>query len=372
LWWLSSGRRAIGALVDRNMDEEAIVARMRRFLAASWVSAVGAAFVGAGPAGAANVSVLEGVDTIQPAVALASAGDTLVLQPGLYEISSTVLIDKNLVITGATRNVADVHVVAVEAEEFNFQEGVFLDPLDRGHIFFVTAGAQSVSFRYLTVKNAPETDISEGECTEGFGLNHSECFGDGIHTDGAGVVTVANVNASLNAGNGIFIDGATRAEFSDVVGVNNGAFGIDIDTALFFSVVRSTFTANQVSGIEASGHELGTLRSEYTADAVMDRVVANGNGEIGIEVERFETASVKNTTCAENREDGFDADRVSQVSISRSSFINNLDDAIEMFPVGVVPEEQPADFPGSTIVIFDKLTFTGNVGEDVNYAPTEN
>jgi hypothetical protein len=345
---------------------------MRKLIAAS-MGGTASLLLGAVPGSAANVPVQEGLDTIHAAVAAASPGDTLVLQPGLYEVSSTVLIDKDLIITGSTTNPADVHIVAIDAEEFNFQEGVFVDPLDRGHIFFVKDPTQSVTFRYLTVKNAPQTDITQGECEEIFGLNHTECFGDGIHTDGALRVIAQYVNASLNAGNGIFVDGAERAEFSNVTGVNNGAFGIDVDTALYLSIVRSTFTANQVSGVEASGHVLGTLRSAYTADVLMDKVVANGNGEIGIEVERFETATIKSSTCAENREDGFDADRVSQVTITRSSFINNLDDGMELFPVDIQdPNEQPADFPGSIIEKFSRLTFSGNVNEDINHPPTEN
>ena len=361
---------AIGALLIRE-DEEAVV-KVRRLIAAL-IGGTASLLLGAIPSSGANIQVSEGLDTIHAAVAQASPGDTLVLAPGLYEISSTVLIDKDLIITGGTTNPADVHIVAIDGEEFNFQESVFVDPLDRGHIFFVKEPTQSITFRYLTVKNAPETDITEGECVEIFGLNHSECMGDGIHTDGALRVIVQNVNASLNAGNGIFVDGAARAEFSSVTGVNNGAFGLDVDTALYLSISRSTFTANQVSGLEASGHVLGTLRSAYTADVLIDRTVANGNGEIGIEVERFETATINATTCAENREDGFDADRVSQVTITRSSFINNLDDGMELFPVDIQdPNEQPADFPGSIIESYSKLTFSGNVSEDINHPPTEN
>src|SRR5262245_29368387 len=331
--------------------------------------------------GASQILVEEGVDTLHDAVAQASPGDTLVLRPGLYEVTHTVLIDKDLTIRGSTKDPADAHVVAVDADEFNFQESEppFDVETNRGHIFFVNAGATKVSFAYLTVKNAPESppfDNDEGACVEeppfGLGLNLTECFGDGIHADGAAQVKVDNVQASLNAGNGIYVNAAVKAEFSNILAVNNGAFGIDVDTALALSVRRSTFTGNQISGMEASGHEKGTARGDYTADVVIEGTQARGNGEIGIEVERFDQATLKAVICADNREDGFDADRVSQVSISQSSFINNLDDGMELFPVGVPPDEQPADLPGNIIEIFDRLTFAGNVGEDVNHPPTEN
>jgi hypothetical protein len=340
---------------------------------AAWLAVFG--FLAA-PASGADIVVAEGVDTIHAAVAQAAPGDTLVLSKGLYEVTHTVLIDKSLTIRGATTNLREVHIVAVDAEEFNFEEALFTDPLDRGHIFFVTAGAASVSFSYFTVKNAPETDISEGECEEeppfGFGLNHAECFGDGIHTDGAGIVKVANVDASLNAGNGIYVDGATSAEMIDISAVNNGAFGIDVDTALLLSIRRSDFTANQISGVEASGHPKGVTRSEFTADVTIDDVRARNNGEIGIEVERFENATLRAVTCRDNREDGFDADRVSRVAISRSSFTGNLDDGLELFPVDVPPEEQPTDFPGNIVEVYERLTISRNVGEDIHHPPTEN
>jgi len=318
-----------------------------------------------------QIIVQEGVDTLHAAVAQANPGDTLVLQPGLYELTHTVLIDKDLSIRGATQHREDVHIVGTE--EFDLQEALFPNPLDWGHLLFVTNGASRVSFSYFTIKGAPEVEaIDEFTCEGVFQLNHSECMGDAIHTDGVSSVEVEHVEASLNAGNGIWVDGAVRAWFKDILAVNNGAFGIDVDTALVLTVRQSQFIANQVSGIEASGHVLGTPRDQYVARVSIRDVLAKGNGEIGIEVERFALAKVEDATCADNREDGFDADRVGEVAIKQSSFINNMDDAIELFPVNVVAAEQPADFPGSIVEVFSRLTFSGNVGDEINHAPTEN
>lgn len=335
----------------------------------------------AAPAGAPTTGVIvveEGVDTLHAAVAAASPGDTLQLEPGLYEITHTVVIDKSLTIAGASGHMEDVHIAAINAEEFDFQVLEFPNILDRGHILFVKAPAAWVYFHDFTIKNAPETDISELECEEappfGFGLNHSECFGDAIHVDGVAQVTVEDVEASLNAGNGIWVDGAQRAKFRDIVAVNNGAFGIDVDSALDLSIRGSSFIANQVSGVEASGHKPGIHGDDYVAKASIRDSVAKGNGEIGVEFERFARARVENVVCADNREDGFDADRVVVVSIINTKFINNLDDAIELFPAGteVPPEEQPTDFTGSIVEILKDNDFSGNVGEDVNRPPTEN
>ena len=232
-------------------------------------------------------------------------------------------------------------------------------------------------FSHLTIENAPETAITEGECEEeppfGYGLNHSECMGDAIHSDGAAEVEVTNVEASVNAGNGLWINGAETAVIQHFRAVNNGAFGIDVDTALNLHVEHGTFIANQVSGIEASGHPPGLTRDQYTAVVTIKDARSHANGEIGIEIERFKSAHITDMTCSDNFEDGFDADRVSEVHISHSRFVNNLDDGMELFPVDVQdPNEQPADFPGSTIEVYRNLYFSGNVGDDINHAPTEN
>jgi hypothetical protein len=338
------------------------------------VAGAGASLLLSSAALTAEIQVQEGDDTLHAAVAAAAPGDTLVLQPGLYVLTHTVLIEKNLTIRGATRSPADVHIMGADAEEFDLLAGVGdADPLDWGHLLFVRSPATSVSFAYFTIKNAPEIEaITEDFCEANFGLNHSECMGDAIHAAGVAVVRVENVEASLNGGNGIWVDGAERATFRNIVGVNNGAFGIDVDTALDLSIRDSTFTGNQVSGVEASGHLPATAKADYVAKVTIKNVVAKANGEIGVEVERFLTATIESTTCADNREDGFDADRVGQVAITKSKFLNNLDDAIELFPVNVAPEEQPVDFPGSIVESFTRLTFSGNGGEDINHALTEN
>jgi hypothetical protein len=320
-----------------------------------------------------TITVEPGEDTLHDAVEEAADGDTLVLEPGLYVLTHTVLIDKSLTIKGATKHREDVHIVA--AEEFDLQEAEFPEPLDWGHMLFVTDDAEEVVFKHFTIKGAPEVEaIDELTCEGIYGLNHSECMGDAIHSAGAAVVEVEDVEASLNAGNGIWVDGAEKAKFRNIRAVNNGAFGIDVDTALDLSIRKSSFIANQVSGVEASGHVLGVPRDQYVATVSIKDAIAKGNGEIGIEVERFRKAKIEDVICADNREDGFDADRVGEVAMKDSSFINNLDDAIELFPAGseVPPEEQPADFPGSIIEVFDDLEFSGNVGEEINRPPTEN
>ena len=318
------------------------------------------------------IIVEEGEDTLHDAVEEAEPGDTLLLQPGLYVLTHTVLIEKDLTILGASGHTEDVNIVP--SEEFDLLEGVGdADPLDWGHLLFVRAPAAKVLLKDFTIKGAPEIEaITEEFCEAEFGLNHSECMGDAIHVDGVAEVEIEDVEASLNAGNGIWIDGAVKARLKDLIGVNNGAFGVDVDTALDLSIKYSEFIGNQVSGIEASGHAPGLPRAGYRAKVSIKEVLAKANGEIGVEVERFRKATIDHVTCADNREDGFDADRVSEVEIDKGSFINNLDDGMELFPVNVAPEEQPADFPGSIIMKFKNLDFAGNVGEEINFAPTEN
>ncbi len=346
------------------------------------VAGVSTSLVAAAGAGAKTIHVEPGEDTLQEAIDAAEPGDKLLLHSGLYTLSKTVVIDKSLIIRGRSERAADVHIAAVAAEDFDFDFGnpLFADPIkDVGHLLFVTGGAQRVILGHFTIKGAPPNpllEVDEGPCTEpppaGLGLNLTECFGDAIHSDGAADLEVKFVQASLNAGNGVFVAGAKKALIRYVRATNNGAFGVDVDTADRLSIRHSVFIANQVSGVEASGHEPGLHRDEYFAEVDMHDVVAKANGEIGIEIERYRKARLRDLTCADNREDGFDADRVSEVDLEDSEFVNNLDDGIEMFPVDVEPGEQPFDFPGSTIYDFDDLEFSGNVGEDIRLAPTEN
>src|SRR5262245_1281800 len=322
------------------------------------------------------ITVEPGEDTLHEAVEEAEPGDTLVLEPGLYVLTHTVLIEKDLTIQGATGKREDVHIVGVR-EDFDFEPEIFGEELEDlpnwGHLLFIRSPAQKVVLQYFTIKGAPEIEaLDELTCEAVFHLNHSECMGDAIHADGVAVVEIDHVEASLNAGNGIWIDGAERAVLRKILGVNNGAFGIDGETALDLQIREGTFTANQVSGIEASGHELGTPKDQYVAKVSVKKVVAKGNSEIGVEVERFSRATIEDVVCQDNREDGFDADRVVTVKVKDSKFINNMDDGMELFPVDVVPAEQPADFPGSIVEDYKNLDFSGNVGEEINHAPTEN
>lgn len=346
------------------------------------IAALSSSLIAGTGARATTHYVEPGEDTLQEAIDEALPGDRLLLEDGLYTVSSTVVIDKSLIIRGRSERAADVHIAAVDAEEFDFDFGnpLFANLIsDIGHILFVTAGAEKVILGHFTIKNAPANPLleaDEGPCTEappaGLGLNLTECFGDAIHVQGAADVEIKFVQASLNAGNGIFIDAAQNALIRYVKGTNNGAFGVDVDTAEHLSVRHSVFTANQISGLEASGHEKGIARDDYSADVSMYNVDARANGEIGIEIERYRAATLDDLSCTDNREDGFDADRVSFITLEDSEFVNNLDDAIEMFPVDVAPEEQPTDFPGNTVYVFEDLEFSGNVGDEIDLAPTEN
>src|SRR4051812_15650681 len=58
----------------------------------------------------AIIGVSPGVNTIQPAVALAKSGDTLSLAAGVYQITDTVLINKDLTIQGASASADQVHI----------------------------------------------------------------------------------------------------------------------------------------------------------------------------------------------------------------------------------------------------------------------
>jgi hypothetical protein len=290
-----------------------------------------------------TITVTPGLDTLLAAVEIAQAGDTLQLQAGLYLLSDTVTVDKNLTIQGIPTSADQVHIVPV-IEGF---AGV--------HLLSATAAADNVAFANITIKGAP--DFGEEALQQG----------DGIHTEGVENVTITNVQASLNAGDGIFFVGAIQADLSRITALANGEFGIDTDGALNVTVSDSNLNANGISGLEAAGHDSPSIT--FTAVVTITNTLALYNAEIGIEVERFERATLASIICSHNVEDGFDADRVYVVEISDSTFANNLDDGLELFPVDV--EDFPPDFPFSIIEMFSDLTIFGNRGLTINHPLTE-
>jgi hypothetical protein len=292
-----------------------------------------------------SITVHPGLDTIQAAIDDAEAGETLYLKPGLYLISDTVEIDKNLTIKGSSLSADQTHIVPV------------IEDFMGDHIFSVLPEVERISFANFTVKGGAE---SETDSPEG--------GGDGIHTEGVEYVTITNVQASLNGANGIFTVGAVNVTLDKVVAVANGAFGFDTDSTLQLTVRNSSFLANGISGLEAAGHDTPSVT--FTAMAFITNTIAKANGEIGIELERFKNATLESVTCSNNFEDGFDADRLHLVAISESSFANNLGDGLELFPVDAA--EPPPDFPFDILEKFKKLKIFGNRLEGINHPDTEN
>jgi hypothetical protein len=291
-----------------------------------------------------TITVSPGLNTLLAAVNIARPGDTLSLKPGVYLLSNTVVINKNLTIKGTSTSADQVHIVPV------------IESFAGDHIFSATAAANRVSFANFTVKGAPD-----------FGPEALQ-QGDGIHTDGVENVIVSNVQTSLNAGDGIFVVGAEKAELSKITALANGEFGFDTDATLNLIIRDSKFNANGISGLEAAGHERTDIT--FTAFVTITNTVASFNGEIGIEVERFKDSVFKAITCSNNTEDGFDADRVYVVEIADSTFVNNLDDGLELFPINV--DEFPPDFPFSIVEKYSNLKIFGNRGMSINHPATEN
>jgi len=288
----------------------------------------------------ASITVLPGLDTIPAAVAAANDGDTLVLKPGMYQVSRTVEISENLTIKAFSSDPSKVNVSPVSS-------GFVGD-----HIFSALPAADNVTFANFTVTGAPDFGLTPEEC----GCeNPTEENGDGIHIDGVEMVRIANVRANRNGGNGIFIVGAASAVLTNIIASNNGAFGIDVDTALNLRLNGAVLNNNGISGMEASGHDSPDVA--FTAVVSIMNTIATNNGEIGVEIERFNRATLTRVACLRNVEDGFDADRVNNLAISDSAFSFNGDDGIEMFLV-----------PNRT---FKNLKIVGNEGMRINTPPTE-
>jgi hypothetical protein len=189
--------------------------------------------------------------------------------------------------------------------------------------------------------------------------------GDGINCENVENVDITNVRANLNGEDGIFVIGAINVVLDKVVAVANGAFGFDTDSTFNLVVRNSIFDANGISGFEAAGHNYAITDITFTAVLTMINTSARGNGEIGIEPERFGTTTLNSVTANNNVDDGFDVDRINAVSVSKSAFFNNLGDGMELYPVNVT--NFPPDFMMSIIENFKDLKIFGNRELTINH-----
>ena len=62
----------------------------------------------------ATITVSPGLDTLVAAVNAAHSGDTLSLKPGVYPLSHTLEIAKNLKVKGSSLNADQVHIAPIE------------------------------------------------------------------------------------------------------------------------------------------------------------------------------------------------------------------------------------------------------------------
>jgi hypothetical protein len=219
------------------------------------------------------ITVEPGEDTLHDAVEEAEPGDTLVLEPGLYVLTHTVLIEKDLTIRGATEDREDVHIAGA-SEDFDFEPEIFGDLVEDvvnwGHLLFVRAPAEKVSFSYFTIKGAPEIGPPSRFTGGASALNHTECFGDAIHVDGVAEVEVdprrANGGTDLGAGG--------EGDVLLVLGVNNGA-----SASTYSARARSAIPPNRTRWRpEAAGTSWAARTSTSRSRASGHR--RHGNSEI--------------------------------------------------------------------------------------------
>jgi len=255
----------------------------------------------------ATIVAYPGVDTIQGAVAVANPGDTILLKPGVYEITDTIEIAESLTIKGATTR-ADKVLIVPDAELF---VGT--------HIFSVLPSAEQITFANLTCKGA---------------------IVDGIHTEGVESVKITNVEASLNAEDGFDILDAVRANLCKVVAKTNGDDGIDVDPVqedstvpvddnflLELKISGYCGVGNGSDGIDADG-DVG-----FPSYVTIASTKTTANLDDGIDLNDFARATLKCVTSSNNLSDGLEATDIGLLAISLSTFNNNLDDGLDLLNV---------------------------------------
>jgi len=90
------------------------------------------------PVSAATINVNPGTGTLQAAVASASSGDTLFLNPGIYIVTSQIVLNKNLTIVGASKETVIIKP--------NFDTGGSAN----GRAWFLVSEGYNVTFNNIT------------------------------------------------------------------------------------------------------------------------------------------------------------------------------------------------------------------------------
>jgi CSLREA domain-containing protein len=190
-----------------------------------------------------NDGVCDADCSIREAIAVAVAGDTVIVPPGTYNLwLNHLFINKNLTITGSGGGSTIVQQTNPLFRVFDIGNGTFLPPLP------------IVSISKLTIKGGQATSPSNSEALPG------HTHGGGIHNHGiltlTNVTITGNSSTSANDGGGGFWNAGPATIVNVTIADNSSPMGLG--GGIGFGTAAPTLT-NTIVANNTGGNCLGTI-----------------------------------------------------------------------------------------------------------------
>ncbi len=227
------------------------------------------------------------------AVARAADGDSIVVQPGSYEVS--VLTSKSLTISGGGSSPDAVELTNSLGPTFAIAGGrVVMQNLTIANTSEVDYWALSVSRAALVLRNVNVKAASKGVKVQGADLDASDCefeASSGLAVSGKSKVKLTGVSV-IGSVIGISAqDSLADLQLDDSHISGGGGVGLRVSDSAWARVSGTTISNNRYAGIMvASGAEVRVAKSQLT-----------GNGECGAYIEENGKLVLEKVTLTRNK-----------------------------------------------------------------------
>jgi len=227
------------------------------------------------------------------AVARAADGDSIVVQPGTYEVS--VLTSKSLTISGGGSSPEEVELTNSLSPTFAVAGGrVVMQNLTIANTSDMDYWALSVSRGSLTLRNVNVKSASKGVKVQGANLDASDCTfeaSSGLAISGKSKVKLTGVSVTGRVIGISAQDSLADLQLDDSHISGGGGAGLRVSDGAWARVGGTTISGNRYAGVMvASGAEIRVSKSQLT-----------GNGECGAYIEENGKLVLEKVTLTRNK-----------------------------------------------------------------------
>lgn len=227
------------------------------------------------------------------AVARAADGDSIVIQPGSYEVS--VLASKSLTISGAGISPEEVELTNALGPTFAVSGGrMVMQNLTIANTSDVDYWALSLSRGTLVLRNVNVKSSGKGVKVQGGDLEASDCefeAGAGLSVSGKSKVKLTGVSITGRVVGITAQDSLADLQLDDSHITGGGGAGLRVSDGAWARISGTTVSGNRYAGLMvASGAEVRVSKSQLT-----------GNGECGAYIEENGKLVLEKVTLTRNK-----------------------------------------------------------------------